>query len=158
MRALAHGVPLLILPLHRILDQLMVGMAVATAGAGRVLPKTASADEIRSAVQSLLQDPSYQRAAEVIGARLRSRNGAIAAADELESLLKTHRALRGRRPSRPRVWRSSRKTESAWLEVLRERSLRLRGSLKRRRSKAPTISHARRVPALARARSSRAGE
>ena len=91
MRALAHGVPLLILPMHRILDQLMVGKAVAAAGAGRVLPKTASADEIRSAVQSLLQDASYRLVAEVTGARLRSRNGAIAAADELEGLLKVRK-------------------------------------------------------------------
>jgi UDP:flavonoid glycosyltransferase YjiC (YdhE family) len=51
------------------------------------LPKTASAEEIRSAVPSLLQDPSYRRAAAAAGARLRSRNGAIAAADELEGLL-----------------------------------------------------------------------
>jgi UDP:flavonoid glycosyltransferase YjiC (YdhE family) len=88
MRALAHGVPLLIMPLHRILDQPMIGKAVAAAGAGRVLPKTASAEEIRSAVRSLLQDPSYRNAAEAAGVRLCSRNGAIAAADELESLLK----------------------------------------------------------------------
>jgi UDP:flavonoid glycosyltransferase YjiC (YdhE family) len=91
MRALAHGVPLLVLPMHRILDQLMVGKAVAAAGAARVLPKTASADEIRSAVHSLLQDPSYRRAAEAIGTRLRSRNGAVAAAEELEGLLKVRR-------------------------------------------------------------------
>jgi hypothetical protein len=39
-------------------------------------------------VRLLLQDPSYRRAAGAAGARLRSRNGAIAAADdELESLL-----------------------------------------------------------------------
>jgi hypothetical protein len=55
---------------------------------GASLPKTASAHEIRGAVQSLLQDPSYRRA---IGARLRSRNGAIAAADELESVLKARK-------------------------------------------------------------------
>jgi UDP:flavonoid glycosyltransferase YjiC (YdhE family) len=91
MRALAHGVPLLILPMHRILDQLMIGNAVAAAGAGRVLRKTATAEDIRSAVLSLVQDPSYRRAAEVIGARLRSRNGAIAAADELEELLRVRK-------------------------------------------------------------------
>jgi UDP:flavonoid glycosyltransferase YjiC (YdhE family) len=87
MRALAHGVPLLILPMHCILDQGMIGKAVAAAGAGRVLPKTASAEEIRSAVRSLLKDPSYRRAAGATGARLRSPNGALAAADELEGLL-----------------------------------------------------------------------
>jgi UDP:flavonoid glycosyltransferase YjiC (YdhE family) len=88
MRALAHGVPLLIMPLHRVVDQPMVGKAVAAAGAGLVLPKTASAAEIRSAVRSLLEEPSYRNAAVAIGARIRSCNGASAAADELEGLLK----------------------------------------------------------------------
>jgi UDP:flavonoid glycosyltransferase YjiC (YdhE family) len=88
MRALAHGIPLLILPMHRILDQPMIGKTVATSGAGLVLAKTASAEDIRSAVRSLLQEPSYRHAAEAAGARLRSNNGAIAAADELEALLK----------------------------------------------------------------------
>jgi glycosyltransferase, MGT family len=88
MRALAHGVPLLVLPMHRRLDQPMIGKAIAAAGAGRVLPKTASVEEIRSAVRSILQVPSYRRAAAAAGARIRSRNGAIAAADELEGLLK----------------------------------------------------------------------
>ena len=91
MRAFAHGVPLLILPMHRVLDQLMIGKAVVAAGAGRVLPKTASAEDIRSAVQSLLRDPSYRQAAMAVGVRLRSHNGAIAAADELENLLKARK-------------------------------------------------------------------
>jgi len=39
-------------------------------------------------VRSLLQDPSYRNAAGAAGTRLRSLNGAIAAADELESLIK----------------------------------------------------------------------
>jgi UDP:flavonoid glycosyltransferase YjiC (YdhE family) len=77
--------------MHRILDQPMIGKAVAAAGAGRVLPKTAPADEIRSAVRSLLQDSSFRHAAGAVGARLRSRNGAITAADEVEGLLKVHK-------------------------------------------------------------------
>jgi UDP:flavonoid glycosyltransferase YjiC (YdhE family) len=101
MRALAHGVPLLILPMHRILDQRMIGKAVAAAGAGRVLPKTAPAEEIRSAVQSVLQDPSYRHAARAVGARLRSRNGAIAAADELEGLLRARKGLAEPPPDAP---------------------------------------------------------
>ena len=88
VRALAHGIPLLILPVHRLTDQAMIGKAVATAGAGQVLPKTSSPGEIRSAVLSLLEEPAYLHAAGAAGARLRSRNGAIAAADELETLLK----------------------------------------------------------------------
>jgi UDP:flavonoid glycosyltransferase YjiC (YdhE family) len=88
VRALAHGIPLLILPMHSALDQAMVGEAVAKAGAARVLPKTSSPGEIRSAVRSLLEDSSYRHAAGAVGARLRSNNGAIAAADELETLLR----------------------------------------------------------------------
>ena len=89
MRALAHGIPLLILPMHRLIDQQLIGEAVA--GAGRVLPKTASADEIRSAMRSLLQDPSFRHAAAAVSARLRWRNGAIAAADAVKGLLKVHK-------------------------------------------------------------------
>ena len=91
MRALAHGIPLLILPMHRLLDQAIVGQGVAKVGAGRVLPKTSSPGEIRSAVWSLLEEPAYRHAAGAAGARLRSNNGAIAAADELEDLLKVRR-------------------------------------------------------------------
>jgi UDP:flavonoid glycosyltransferase YjiC (YdhE family) len=90
MRALAHGVPLLILPMHRVLDQTMIGKEVAAAGAGMVLQKTASTAEIRGAVRKLLEDPSFRHAA-AVSARLRSRNGAIAAADEVEGLLKVHK-------------------------------------------------------------------
>jgi UDP:flavonoid glycosyltransferase YjiC (YdhE family) len=105
MRALAHGVPLLILPMHSMLDQLMIGKAVAAAGAGRVLPKTASPRDIRSAVELLLQDPSYRRAAAAVGARLRSRNGAIAAADEIEALVALEQ-------TRPRGFSQARGTPS----------------------------------------------
>ena len=43
MRALAHGVPMLVMPMHPLLDQPMVGAAVERAGAGLVLPRTAAA-------------------------------------------------------------------------------------------------------------------
>jgi len=45
-------------------------------------------------VQMLLQDSSYRHAAEAVGARLRSRNGAILGADELEDLLKVRKMQR----------------------------------------------------------------
>jgi UDP:flavonoid glycosyltransferase YjiC (YdhE family) len=87
MRALAHGIPLLILPMHPLLDQPMIGQAIAAAGAGRALPKSASPAQIRSAVQALLADRTYRDTAETIGLRLRSQSGAVAAADELEAML-----------------------------------------------------------------------
>jgi UDP:flavonoid glycosyltransferase YjiC (YdhE family) len=88
MRGLVHGVPLLILPMHWASDQQMIGNAVAAAGVGLALPKAASAKEIRTAVQLLLDDPSYRNAATAIGARIRACNWAITAADELENLRK----------------------------------------------------------------------
>ncbi|HTF55336.1 MAG TPA: glycosyltransferase [Pseudonocardia sp.] len=95
MRALAHDLPLLILPMHPMLDQPMIGKAVAAAGAGRVLPRTARPDEIRKALNALLQDEQYRAAAATIGNRLRSRNGANIAADELECLLSTQEKAAG---------------------------------------------------------------
>jgi len=61
----------------------------------------------RQASRSLLQDPSYRRAAAAAGARLRSRNGAIAAADELEGILTARKdSTRGFRRRRARaLWR-----------------------------------------------------
>lgn len=87
MRALAHGLPLLILPMHPVLDQTMIGQTVVDTRAGRMLPKTARPEEIRSAVRALLDDPSYRSAATAVGLRLRTRNGATTAADEIEALL-----------------------------------------------------------------------
>lgn len=86
-RALAHNLPLLVLPMHPLLDQPMIGTAVAGAGAGLVLPKTARPDEIRAAVRTLLDNPTHRAAAATIGRRMRAHNGTIGAADELESLL-----------------------------------------------------------------------
>jgi UDP:flavonoid glycosyltransferase YjiC (YdhE family) len=87
MRALAHDLPLLILPVHPMLDQPMIGKAVADVRAGLVLPKTARPDEIRAAVRTLLDNPTHRAAAATIGRRIREHNGTIAAANELETLL-----------------------------------------------------------------------
>ncbi len=123
MRALAHGVPLLILPMHRLLDQPMIGQAIAAAGAGRVLPKTASPQEIRTAAQSLLQDPSYRRAAAAAGTRLRSRDGAIAAVDELEGLVKTRNDLTRGFSQTPRTQSFVQGTRNPFRAVKRTSSL-----------------------------------
>jgi UDP:flavonoid glycosyltransferase YjiC (YdhE family) len=86
-RALAHGMPLLILPLHPLLDQPLVGRAVAEAGAGITLKPTAPADQIRAAVRRLLDEPAFVDTAQRIGARLRGIDGAAAAADAMETLV-----------------------------------------------------------------------
>jgi len=87
MRALAHGLPLVILPMHPMLDQKMIGNSVAARGAGIVLPATAPAGRIAAAVQQLLTPGPHTAAAARIGAALRARNGAAQAADHLSALL-----------------------------------------------------------------------
>ena len=87
MRALAHGLPLLLLPMHPLLDQPMIAKAVAAAGAARVLPKTARPEEIRGAISGLLGEGPHRAAAGAIGVRIRRSNGATLATDELEGLL-----------------------------------------------------------------------
>ncbi|WP_018332390.1 glycosyltransferase [Actinomycetospora chiangmaiensis] len=86
MLALAHDLPVLVLPLHPQLDQPLVGRAVADAGAGRVLRPTAGAGAIRAALVELLADGPHRRAAATVGARLRERSGAAAAADVIGGL------------------------------------------------------------------------
>jgi UDP:flavonoid glycosyltransferase YjiC (YdhE family) len=93
-RALAHGVPILVLPMHPMLDQPMIGRAVAAAGAGLTLRKSAAPDAIRGAVQRLLDDPAFAAAARRIGARLRAEDGAVAGADEVELVVAQSRPVR----------------------------------------------------------------
>ncbi|MDT7746075.1 MAG: hypothetical protein QOE59_5153 [Actinomycetota bacterium] len=87
MRALAHDLPVLTIPLDPHLDHRMIGEAVRAAGAGLVLETGASPTAIRDATRTLLDDPAHRTAAEVLGARLRSTDGAARAADEIEAVL-----------------------------------------------------------------------
>ena len=85
MRALAHGLPLVIMPMHPMLDQPMVGKAVQAAGAGVSIKRTSSPAEIRSALDTVLSGPQGAAASE-IGARWRGSDGAVVAADRILSL------------------------------------------------------------------------
>ncbi|MFE5673273.1 glycosyltransferase [Agromyces sp. NPDC056523] len=86
-RALAHGVPVLLLPMHPLLDQPMIAKAVEHAGAGRMLPRTAGPERIAAAVTAILGDRDLQAAARSLGERLRSTDAAGAGADAVERLL-----------------------------------------------------------------------
>lgn len=82
-QALAHGLPMVIIPMHPLLDQPMVGKAVAASGAAIVLPKKASPDSIAVALTRILEDPSYTAAATVIAERLAAGRGTARAADAI---------------------------------------------------------------------------
>ncbi|RDH77022.1 UDP-glucuronosyltransferase [Mycolicibacterium moriokaense] len=83
MRALSFGVPMVVLPANRLIDQKRVGAALESAGAGVMLPKYARPQRIRSAVQAMLNDGGYRRAAGHLGEQIRGRDGAEVAADAI---------------------------------------------------------------------------
>jgi UDP:flavonoid glycosyltransferase YjiC (YdhE family) len=86
MRALAHDLPLLMLPMHPMLDQPMVARVVAERGAGLALPRTASPEAVRHAVRRLLSEAGFTAAAATLGAQIRARDGAAVASEHLRRL------------------------------------------------------------------------
>jgi UDP:flavonoid glycosyltransferase YjiC (YdhE family) len=68
LRALAHGVPLLMLPLGR--DQHINADRVAQLGAGIHLARDASTERIRDALEQLTTTPSFREAAAAAAARI----------------------------------------------------------------------------------------
>jgi MGT family glycosyltransferase len=90
MRALRHGVPLIIIPGHAG-DQSFVTAAVQEWGAGRALPVDASVDAIRAGVQEVLFRPQYRDNARQRSVALAGVDGAANAANEIESLLRGDR-------------------------------------------------------------------
>ena len=87
MAALAHDLPLIIMPMHPAIDQPMIARTVADAGAGIRLSRKASPEDIARALTTLLETESFAAAAAVIGQRLRAGDGARVAADRLLELL-----------------------------------------------------------------------
>jgi len=87
MAALAHDLPVLVMPMHPMLDQKMVGQSLVDAGVGRLLPKKAKPDMIAAAVAELMSEGPHRAAATRMGASIRSKPGAHAGADQVESLV-----------------------------------------------------------------------
>lgn len=83
MLALAHGLPLLVIPTNPSFDQPAIARLVSERGWGRMLRRTATTEQIRSAATDLLATPGYREAASVVGAALRREPGAPRAADIL---------------------------------------------------------------------------
>jgi UDP:flavonoid glycosyltransferase YjiC (YdhE family) len=87
MQALAHDLPLVLMPMHPMLDQPMVARSVANAGAGRVVRKKATAAELTPVIADLLADGPHRAAAARLGAAVRAMPGANNAADRIEDLV-----------------------------------------------------------------------
>src|SRR4051794_16364359 len=86
VRALAHDVPMVVVPLNRGSDQPAVARAVARSGAGLVVRKSAPLGRLRAAAATVLRQPAFAAAAARAGAAMRAEGGAAAAADELALL------------------------------------------------------------------------
>ena len=86
MRALAHDLPLVVVPMHPMLDQPIVGRQVEKAGAGRLLPKRSSVERLRDAIADLVADGTHRTVAARLGAQIRSADGLTRAADLVEQL------------------------------------------------------------------------
>ena len=87
MFALAHGLPVLVVPQQPMADQLMIGEVLARHGAGLVLPQQPSAEAVRGAVMKLIEDRSFAESAAIIGSRLREEDGVTRGADRVEALV-----------------------------------------------------------------------
>jgi UDP:flavonoid glycosyltransferase YjiC (YdhE family) len=84
--ALAHGLPLVVAPIRD--DQPTVAAQVVEAGAGvRLTYSRARAADIRSALESVLDEPEYAAAAGRVRASFVAAGGAAAAADRLEKVV-----------------------------------------------------------------------
>jgi UDP:flavonoid glycosyltransferase YjiC (YdhE family) len=81
MVALAHDLPVLVMPMHPMLDQKLVGRSLVGAGAGLLLSKKAKPEAIAAGVTELLSEGVHRTAAARLGATIRATPGAVAGAD-----------------------------------------------------------------------------
>lgn len=87
MQALAHDVPVALMPMDRMTDQPLVAGSVAATGAGRQLKKGAPAAELAPVLADLLSDDAARQAASRLGSAIRGVPGAKLGADAIESTL-----------------------------------------------------------------------
>jgi MGT family glycosyltransferase len=92
---LMQGKPMLAIP--KTLDQPAIAARLARFGAAIVLrPGKLSAQEIRSALAKILQDPSYRNAARALQARIQSARGLEKAVNLIEDAMEDHMRASGR--------------------------------------------------------------
>jgi len=105
MKALAAGVPMVVLPHGR--DQADTAARVTARGAGVALTRSASSGAIRRTVQHVLRDDSYRVAARHLGKVIRRDADGSTLVDELEALDSTKErwsATAPRSTSRLPIW------------------------------------------------------
>jgi UDP:flavonoid glycosyltransferase YjiC (YdhE family) len=100
MAALAHDLPLLVLPMDSKTDQPYIGKAIQRAGAGRTMGRRSSPTKLRAAIEELLGDGPHRAAAARLGAVVRGLPGATAGADLIEDVLSRAASAPGPRAAR----------------------------------------------------------
>jgi MGT family glycosyltransferase len=85
IKALAAGVPLVVVPMGR--DQHDIAARVVHAGAGVRIDQSASAQEIAAAAREVLREDSYGRAAERIAATIAEETATDLAVEEIEAVV-----------------------------------------------------------------------
>jgi UDP:flavonoid glycosyltransferase YjiC (YdhE family) len=101
MTALAHDLPLLVIPMDAKTDQPYIGRAIQRAGAGRTMGRRSSREKVRAAVEELLADGPHRTAAARLGAAVRALPGASTGADLIEDVVRRGAAEPGRPAARP---------------------------------------------------------
>ncbi|GAA2208383.1 hypothetical protein GCM10009850_038410 [Nonomuraea monospora] len=86
MQALAHNLPLVIMPMHPMLDQPMIGRILQQQEAATMVRRTARPEHVREVIKGMLRPGPHQQAAARLGTRIRSGNGALVGADLIRSL------------------------------------------------------------------------
>ncbi len=94
MRAAISGIPVLVLPMHPLIDQPLIGAAIQKAGLGLTLSKKSTPAEIGEALTTILGTRSYRSAAAQAAQRHQAGGGASAAANALVPLLASRAATR----------------------------------------------------------------
>ncbi len=87
MVALAHDLPMVIMPMQPAFDQPIMARTLTEAGVAAALTSTSSEGEIRAAVESMLVDGPHRAAAARLGAEVRAAHGAANAAARLVELV-----------------------------------------------------------------------
>jgi len=86
MKALAHGVPLVCIPL--VGDQPDNAARVVAYGAGIRLERDATPEQIRAAIQRVLTQPGFGESARRIAGKLAKEDGAQTATEEIEAVVR----------------------------------------------------------------------
>lgn len=100
MQALAHDLPMVLMPMDSMTDQLTVARSIADAGAARVVKKKATAAQLAPVLAEMLADGPHRAAARRLGSEVRKMPGAVLGADALDELAKDGAPAGGRAPAR----------------------------------------------------------